>query len=67
MHRTRTIGGVILIATGLIWVGQGSGLLQGSSFMVGDPVWAVLGLLGIAFGIAFIVHDLRGLPPRPPD
>jgi hypothetical protein len=59
MHRTRTIGGVIIIATGLVWVGQGTGLLRGSSFMVGDPLWIALGLLAAAVGIAFMVVGLR--------
>jgi hypothetical protein len=59
MHRTRAIGGVIIIATGLVWIGQGSGLLRGSSFMVGDPLWVVLGLLAVAVGISFLVVGLR--------
>jgi hypothetical protein len=59
MHRTRAIGGVIIIATGLVWIGQGSGLLRGSSFMVGDPLWIVLGLLAVAVGVGFLVVGLR--------
>ena len=59
MHRTRAIGGGIIIATGLVWIGQGSGLLRGSSFMVGDPLWIVLGLLAVAVGIGFLVVGLR--------
>ncbi len=59
MHRTRAIGGVIIIATGLVWIGQGSGLLRGSSFMVGDPLWVVLGLLAVAIGVGFLVVGLR--------
>ena len=59
MHRTRAIGGVIIVATGLVWIGQGSGLLRGSSFMVGDPLWVVLGLLAVAVGIGFLVVGLR--------
>jgi hypothetical protein len=59
MHRTRAIGGVIIIATGLVWIGQGSGLLRGSSFMVGDPLWVVLGLLAVAVGVGFLVVGLR--------
>jgi hypothetical protein len=59
MHRTRAVGGVIIIATGLVWIGQGSGLLRGSSFMVGDPLWIVLGLIAAAVGIGFVVVGLR--------
>ncbi|HET9457800.1 MAG TPA: hypothetical protein VFO78_10690 [Candidatus Limnocylindrales bacterium] len=65
MHRTRTLGGVVLIATGLVWIGQGTGLIGGGSFMVGDPFWAWLGLVGVVAGIAFIVLDARRpLGPR---
>jgi hypothetical protein len=59
MHRTRTIGGVIILATGLVWVGQGSGLVRGGSFMVDDPLWIWLGLLAVAVGVGFIVFDFR--------
>lgn len=53
-QRTRALGGAILIATGAVWVGQGTGVLGGGSFMVGDPLWTVFGLLAIAAGIGFI-------------
>jgi hypothetical protein len=49
-RRNRTIGAVLLIATGLVWIGQGTGLLQGGSFMVGDPTWAWVGLACVAAG-----------------
>jgi hypothetical protein len=52
-RRIRTIGAVLLIATGLVWIGQGTGLLKSSSFMVGDPFWAWLGLACVASG-AFV-------------
>lgn len=59
-HQTRTIGGAILVATGAVWVGQGTGLLSGGSFMVGDPLWIVFGALAIVAGIAFMWVGLRG-------
>ena len=52
-QRTRTLGAVLLIATGLVWIGQGTGLLRGGSFMVGDPTWAWIGLAAVAAG-AFV-------------
>jgi hypothetical protein len=58
-HRTWAIGGVILAAIGAVWVGQGTGVLRSSSFMVGDPRWAVLGLAAIALGIGLIWLGLR--------
>ena len=60
MHRTRAIGGAIIIATGLVWMAQGSGLLVGSGFMVGDPTWIVLGAIAVAIGIALMWVGLRG-------
>lgn len=62
MHRTRTLGGIVLIATGLVWIGQGTGLLRGESFMVGDPLWAWIGLVGVVAGAAFIWIDRRPPP-----
>ena len=60
MHRTRAVGGAVIVATGAVWIGQGSGLLRGSSFMVGDPMWVVLGAAAIVVGIALIWAGLRG-------
>jgi len=58
-RRNRTIGSVLLIATGLVWVGQGTGLLKGSSFMVGDPFWAWLGLSCVVGGAVVAWVALR--------
>jgi hypothetical protein len=60
MHRTRAIGGAVIVATGGVWIAQGSGLLRGSSFMVGDPLWIVFGVLAVAIGIALMWVGLRG-------
>jgi hypothetical protein len=59
-HRTRTIGGALIVVTGGVWMAQGSGLLQGSGFMVGDPTWLVLGAIGVVVGLALIWVGLRG-------
>ena len=50
MHRSRAILAFILIAAGLVWIGQGSGVLKGSSFMVGDPTWAWIGAACVVAG-----------------
>jgi hypothetical protein len=52
MHRTRAILAVILIGTGLVWIGQGTSLLKGNSFMVGDTRWAVIGTVCVVAGLA---------------
>jgi hypothetical protein len=59
-HRTRTIGGAIIVATGAVWMAQGSGLLQGNSFMTGDPLWLVLGAIAVVVGIGLMWVGLRG-------
>ena len=53
MQRTRWAVIAVLVLVGLVWIGQGTGILQGSSFMVGDPFWAVAGLALVVAGVAF--------------
>jgi MYXO-CTERM domain-containing protein len=43
---------IVLVAVGLLWIGQGLGLLRGSSFMVDDPRWALIGAALVAVGLA---------------
>ena len=62
-HQIRTLGGVIIIATGAVWIGQGSGLLPGSSFMVGDPLWTVIGAACLVVGLAIGVAEVRRRRP----
>ena len=35
---------IALAAVGLVWVGQGTGVIRGTSFMTGDARWAAVGL-----------------------
>ena len=49
--RTRAIVATGLAVVGLVWIGQGLGLIRGSSFMVDDPLWAVAGLALLAGGV----------------
>jgi hypothetical protein len=51
MQRTVLILAGLLIVVGAVFVGQGFGLLRGSSFMVDDRRWAVIGALMIVAGI----------------
>jgi hypothetical protein len=52
-----------LVVLGLIWIGQGIGLLRGSSFMVDEPLWAVAGTLFVAFGLILALSAWRGSRP----
>jgi hypothetical protein len=54
--RTRWIIAAILVLVGAVWVGQGLGIIGGSSFMTGDARWAfigaVLAIVGVGLGLA---------------
>ena len=62
--RIRWIGAAGLISVGLVWIGQGLGILRGSSFMVGDPTWAVTGAVLVALG-TFVAWLAFRDAPRP--
>ncbi|MBA3235806.1 MAG: hypothetical protein H0T59_07435 [Chloroflexi bacterium] len=49
--RNRWVIAVLLIAVGLVWIGQGLGYLRGSSFMVDDIRWALVGLALAVVGL----------------
>jgi hypothetical protein len=63
--RGRVITGASIVLVGAIWIGQGLGLLRGSSFMVDDTRWAVTGLVAVAFGIVLAVTGGRSDPREP--
>lgn len=62
--RGLVIAAVALVAIGFVWMGQGLGLLRGSSFMVDDTRWAVAGavLLGAGAILAIIAARRRRAP-----
>jgi hypothetical protein len=57
--RGRLIFGVLLALVGLVWTGQGLGLLRGSSFMVDDLRWAIAGIVAAVIGVALVVSARR--------
>ncbi len=56
--RTRRIIGIVLVATGGVWIAQGSGALHGS-FMTGEGMWTVIGVIAVLFGFALLVGVAR--------
>lgn len=59
MQQTRAIVAIVLIASGLVWIGQGTGLLRGGSFMVNDERWALIGLGCVVAGIVIASREVR--------
>ena len=54
--------GVVLCLVGIVWLGQGVGLI-GGSFMSGDAVWAVIGAVCIALGGSMLRGAARSRRP----
>jgi hypothetical protein len=54
----RRIIGIVLLALGGVWIAQGSGALHGS-FMTGEVLWTVIGVIIGLFGIALLVGATR--------
>lgn len=50
MTIARRILGALLALTGIVWLGQGLNLINGSS-MTGSTFWAVVGALCLAAGL----------------
>ncbi|TME78168.1 MAG: hypothetical protein E6H90_03075 [Chloroflexi bacterium] len=53
------VAGVIAILVGAVWILQGSGVLPGS-FMTGQSMWLVIGILVAGLGLGLTFNGLRG-------
>jgi peptidoglycan/LPS O-acetylase OafA/YrhL len=53
MTVTRRILGALLVLTGVVWMGQGLSLIQGSS-MTGSTFWAVVGAVCFLGGLVLL-------------
>jgi hypothetical protein len=60
--RGRLIAAVLLVLVGLVWIGQGLGLLRGSSFMVDDTRWALAGVVAVVIGAVLLISARRRSP-----
>ena len=60
MTIARRIAGAVLFFTGVVWIGQGTNLIEGSS-MTGSTFWAVMGAVCVVAGLF-----LLGWPWRQP-
>jgi len=53
----RVLGG-LLVLTGVVWIGQGLDLIQGSS-MTGSTFWAVVGAVCVVCGLGLLSWPWR--------
>lgn len=53
MIAVRRVLGLLLLLTGVVWIGQGTNLITGSS-MTGSTFWAVTGALCVVLGIGLL-------------
>lgn len=47
---------------GLVWIGQGTGLIRGSGFMTDDIRWAAIGVVLLVCSVVFAVIEYRRRP-----
>jgi hypothetical protein len=61
MKTALTLIGILAIAMGLLWMGQGSGYIPWpkSSFMIDETAWVYYGGATAVLGILLIVFALR--------
>jgi hypothetical protein len=60
--RGRLIVAGVLGVIGLVWLGQGLGLMPGSGFMDGDARWAAAGAVLVVIAVALGVTVARRRP-----
>jgi heme/copper-type cytochrome/quinol oxidase subunit 2 len=59
MNRGRAILAFILIAIGLVWIGQGTAILPGSGPMTGQSFWAWVGVVLVVIGVVIAAAEIR--------
>ena len=53
MTIVRRVAGALLFLTGVVWIGQGTNIITGSS-MTGSTFWAVMGALCVVAGLVLL-------------
>jgi hypothetical protein len=58
MRLALLIAGIVLIVTGAVWVGQGTGYFPypASSFMIDQRPWAYAGAVAVVLGLVLILR-----------
>jgi hypothetical protein len=66
MMRSRAVVGVLLCVVGGVWFFQGIGVLKGS-FMTGEGLWTVIGVILFVVGLRMILRARRGASGAAPE
>ena len=56
---TRLTLAIVVTAVGIVWIGQGLGLIRSRSFMTDDPTWAWIGAAVVVIGAVLLVRGFR--------
>jgi hypothetical protein len=57
----RVVVGLLCLALGAVWIGQGVGWIHGS-FMTGEAVWAVIGAAFVGVGAWLLLRRGQRVP-----
>jgi uncharacterized Tic20 family protein len=60
--RTRWIIAAVLALIGIVWIGQGTGVIRGAGFMTDDIRWAVVGVVLLVAGLVVAWTAVRSRP-----
>jgi hypothetical protein len=63
--RGRLTAGILVGLVGLVWIGQGLGIIRNQSFMVDDIRWSVVGVTMVAIGGGLAFSGWRSIRTRP--
>jgi hypothetical protein len=58
VRTSRLVGALVLALVGIVWLGQGVGLIGGSA-MTGSAFWAVVGVLLLVVAGVLVVIETR--------
>ena len=58
MRQSRLVFAVLVALLGLVWIGQGTGLIGGSP-MSGSGFWSVVGVVLVVLAAAVAARELR--------
>ena len=64
MRRSRLVIAGVLLAVGLGWTAQGSGVIAGSA-MSGNSFWAIVGVILLVGGVLIGVREVMRRPSAP--